>query len=270
MLKKEGNICKFVSNVNNDQIVTSNFVYERNLEYTNQKKVLREYAVHLVVEGKGRFVTDLSVKELKAGTVFFTFPNTSFCIENTNELKYMYISFHGSRADVLFERFGISLANCFFEGYEGMISFWENSIGKANEKNLDLISESVLLYTFSQLSDVSGMEITSLVNDILKLVDSHFTNSEMSLEFAATELGYSPKYISRLFKDNIGITFSEYLRNTRIQHAVFLMEQNIISVKNIAFLCGYKDPLYFSNVFKKHVGVSPTEYIKRKSVTLSE
>ena len=46
----------------------------------------------------------------------------------------------------------------------------------------------------------------------------------------------------------MSITFSAYLTNVRLKHAVFLMEQNVTSIKNIALLCGYKDPLYFSNV----------------------
>lgn len=51
------------------------------------------------------------------------------------------------------------------------------------------------------------------------------------------------------------------MKNLRINHAVFLMEQGITSVKNIAFLSGYKDPLYFSGVFKKTLGLSPSEYL---------
>ena len=41
---------------------------------------------------------------------------------------------------------------------------------------------------------------------------------------------------------------------------VTLFDHGIDSVKNVAFLCGYTDPLYFSNVFKKQIGMSPKEY----------
>ena len=57
---------------------------------------------------------------------------------------------------------------------------------------------------------------------------------------------------------NIG--FTEYLRNLRIKYAVSLFESGLDSVKNVALLSGFKDPLYFSNVFKKTIGVSPREY----------
>ena len=46
--------------------------------------------------------------------------------------------------------------------------------------------------------------------------------------------------------------------------AVFLMDQGVTAIKNVALLSGYKDPLYFSNVFKKAVGLTPSEYISKK------
>ena len=61
----------------------------------------------------------------------------------------------------------------------------------------------------------------------------------------------------------MGVAFSEYLREMRMKHAIFLIENGVFSVKNVALLCGYKDALYFSKLFVKQVGTSPTEYIKQ-------
>ena len=263
MKKNNTNICKFVPYINDERIITSNFVYERSLELSSEKKALKSNVIYLVTSGEGFLNTDVFRKALKPGTLFFTFSGTPFCIENTKDIEYSYITFKGTRSDILFERSGIMYSNCVFDGYEGLISFWENAIGKADEKNLDLISESVLLYTFAHLCENDTSRGNGIINDILKLVDSEFTDSTLCLESVSEQVGYSSKYISRIFKDSVGITFSEYLRNTRIRHSIFLIEQNIISVKNIAFLSGYSDPLYFSNVFKKTVGISPTEYMKR-------
>ena len=57
------------------------------------------------------------------------------------------------------------------------------------------------------------------------------------------------------------INITEYLNITRIHHACTLMEQGFTCVKDIAFLCGYKDSLYFSRVFKKEMCVSPREHM---------
>ena len=63
----------------------------------------------------------------------------------------------------------------------------------------------------------------------------------------------------------MGISYVEYLRNLRIKRAVFLMEQGVASVKNVAILSGFEDALYFSKVFKQAEGVTPSEYIKNLS-----
>ena len=60
----------------------------------------------------------------------------------------------------------------------------------------------------------------------------------------------------------MGITYSEYLRNLRIRYAASLFDHGIDSVKNVAFLSGFTDPMYFSGVFKKVTGLSPKEYKK--------
>lgn len=258
------NICKFVPYTTTEQIITTNFVYENNAEKTDKMSIKQNNIMYLVVSGEGTLKTELFVKNLKAGMIFFTFSSTPYCIENTNNLHYMYITFRGQRSYELFDRFQISPTKCVFKGYEGLLSFWQNCIGKANEKNLDLISESVLLYTFSQMSPTSETNEQNLIGNILKYIESHFTDSTLSLTSTAEALGYTSKYISRIFKQNIGITFSEYLKNTRVQHATFLIEQGITSVKNVAFLSGYNDPFYFSNVFRQTVGITPSDYINRK------
>ena len=72
------------------------------------------------------------------------------------------------------------------------------------------------------------------------------------------------RHFWRCISKEVGITFSEYLKNTRIKHAIFLIEQGITSVKNIAILSGYRDPLYFSKIFQQTVGISPSIFINKK------
>ena len=246
MRKSNDNICKFVSYRNTKQIITTNFVYECNLEKTGKTQVRKNHTVYLVVSGKGKLYTSLFEKELSHGMLFFTFSDEPYRIDNTDNLHFMYITFNGIRTDDLFERFKISPANHIFKGYEGMISFWQSCLSKANEKNLDLISESVLLYTFSQLYLVREKE-NYLLDDILKHIEENFTNSNYSLASVSKALGYSSKYISRIFNKNSDTTFSQYVKTLRLNHAIFLMEQGITSIKSVSYLSGYKDPLYLKN-----------------------
>ncbi len=253
------NICKFISDISENRIYTKNFVYEKSCQ-----RILipaNNHILYLAVSGSGRLITGKDSKDITAGNIFFTFANSQCTIENLDNFQYMYITFNGNRSDELFSRFGITPKNCVFEGHEGMVSFWQNALAKAGEKNLDLISEAVLLYTFGSMAPITQSGEQQLVSSMIKFIENNFTDNELSLQTLADALGYNSKYISRIFKNKMGVNFSVYLTNVRIQNAIFLMEQGVTAIKNVALLSGYKDPLYFSIVFKNTVGMSPSEYI---------
>ncbi|MBE7042666.1 MAG: helix-turn-helix transcriptional regulator [Ruminococcaceae bacterium] len=260
-MKNQTNICKFVTQSSDSKMKTSNFVYETK-NSVNVKRT-EEHAIYLVTSGEGCLCTDLFKKELVTGTVFFTFSGIPFRIKQKEHIEYIYISFHGLRSQELFDRFQISPSNCIFRGHEGLLSFWQTALGKANESNLDLISESVLLYTFSQMTPTEGTKEQDLVSTLLSYIENHFTDTNLTLASTAEELRYNAKYISRVFKENVGISFSEYVKNIRIQHAVFLMEQGVTAVKNVALLSGFRDPFYFSNVFHQTLGMAPSDYLNK-------
>jgi len=266
---KEANICKFVTDSTEKQLTTINFVLEQTAANSNGK-LLRSYdTMYLIISGTGRLITDMQCEELTAGTLFFTFTGIPFTLEGTDSLVYMYISFRGRRAAALYEQIGITHERCVFPGYAGLVSFWKNAILRAVDSNLGLISESVLLYTFSQMIIPVGQEKENLIGNIIHLIDTEFTDSSFTLESCAGKLGYNPKYISRIFSERVGVTFSEYLKDTRMKHAVFLIEQGVCIVKNIAFLSGYNDSLYFSHVFHQTIGMTPSEYILMRGKTKS-
>ena len=269
MKKTQDNICKFVQPIESKSIKTVNFVYETNHNLFDKMRLKQEHTMNLVISGNGKLVTENWKYEITAGTLFFTMAGVHFKIENECDLKYMYITFSGERAEELFKRFSITPLNCVFAGNKGLASFWQNAIVRANKKNLDLISEGVLLYSFSQLVQIEKNDEQRLTDTVLSYIDLNFTDFGLTLSKISGALGYNAKYISRVFKKSTGMTFSEYLKHIRINHAIFLMGQGITSVKNVALLSGYNDPLYFSNVFKKELGISASEYISSLSICVS-
>lgn len=261
----KNNICKFITQKSHAHMETANFVFEQNVEGRYSASDPHTNAVYLVVGGRGRLCTDTGAWGLAAGHVFFTFAHVPFTIENGDQIRYMYISFSGGRGDELLARFGISPAHCLFEGYEGLLGFWQSAIVRADQQNLDLISESVLLYTLGAMTPPQTSAEQSVVTEVLRYIEENFTDSELNLTAVAEALGYSSKYISRIFRAAQGVTFSAHLTHVRVRHATFLMEQGVTSIKNVALLCGYRDPFYFSNVFKTVTGTSPREYIQKLS-----
>lgn len=255
------NICKFITPRSNEQLHTVNFIYEQRAPQSGPMRAQDVNVLYLAAEGEGFYRCGNEVRRITAGTVFFSFADIPFCIENTGGLKYYYIAFYGGRAGDLFQRFGITPRHGVFTGYEGLIPFWQESLIRAKEENIDILSESVLLYTFSRLEKPEKQRL-DLISAMLTYLEGHFTEPDLTLASMARMVGYNAKYLSHFFKKEFGMGFAEYLRLLRINHAVILLENGVTSVKNVAALSGFSDPLYFSRVFTAAIGIPPKEYRK--------
>ena len=261
---KSKNICKFINDTDTERLRVHRFVLERDPSVMSNGIRLDSNTVYLVTEGNCTFCVDGKSVSSGKGTLVFAFDGETVLAEKfTGGTEYMYLSFDGGRADELFRRFAITPARRAFEGFEGMIPFWQESISRASDDCIDLVSESVLMYTFSRLK-VAKKQSDDVVSKAIQIVEDDFTSPELSLATVADRLGYNVKYLSHSFKEKMGMGFSQYLRTVRIKHAVFLMEHGVNSVKNVAFLCGFTDPLYFSSVFKEALGVSPKDFMSNK------
>lgn len=95
--------------------------------------------------------------------------------------------------------------------------------------------------------------------DIIKYIDHHYPE-EISLQDIASHLFVSREYVSRKFKQEFGINFSDYLGKYRIDKAKVLMTNHHLKITQIAEMVGFHDVKYFSKVFKKQEGVSPKVY----------
>lgn len=262
----EQNICHFIPYRNdNHSLHTINFVLETKSRPYTRLKSESVYKVYYVCSGKGYLHTLGKISPLKAGDLFFTFPANAFAIESSGDLVYMYISFVGLRGNMILEKLGINANNCLFHQTEELREFWEKGISTTS-KAIELISESILLYTFSFLTnrllpDSDSRKQHHGMDLIKKYLDDHFTDHNFSLETMSDALSYNKKYLSHVFKKHFGIGIIDYINTVRIQNACTMMEQGFTSVNTIADQCGYSDAQYFSKIFKSKIGLSPTQYI---------
>jgi len=100
-----------------------------------------------------------------------------------------------------------------------------------------------------------------MIGQIKQYIIEH-VKEEISLETIAQRVQLSPYYISKMFKEQLGVNYIDFLTECRIDKAKSLMLDPQLSMKEITFEVGYNDPNYFSKVFKKVCGCSPSEYRK--------
>ena len=264
---KSKNICKFISPTSLSRFSASCFIFESDVETMKTPRLLSDNRMVLFSQGEGYALINQTSFPLSQGCIIFAFSGERFSVEPKDDCKsveYMYIDFGGVRADELFRRFDISTAARLYQGFSGLLPLWKEALSRADEKNIDLAAESIVLYTLSRFSEDSSNK-NALMGRIISLTEDRFNDPYLSISQIALELGYNPKYVSHLFKQKSGTSYSEYLRSIRIKYAVTLFDHGLDSVKNVAILSGFSDPLYFSTIFKKMMGMTPKEYKARSS-----
>lgn len=102
-----------------------------------------------------------------------------------------------------------------------------------------------------------------IIRKAVEYIEKHFTRVDLDLNHVCEYVGLSPNYFSKLFKQEVGSSFSEYLTECRIRKAIELMQDPKEKIYEIASRIGYESQHYFCYVFKKVKGISPSEYRKK-------
>ena len=87
--------------------------------------------------------------------------------------------------------------------------------------------------------------------------------TRITLEEVSEYVGYSSSHFSRIFNNETGKKFKEYVNDIRIERSKFLLLNKDISTTNIGVMVGFSDQSYFCKVFKAKVGIPPEQYRKR-------
>ncbi|WP_141504633.1 response regulator [Paenibacillus luteus] len=85
-------------------------------------------------------------------------------------------------------------------------------------------------------------------------------NMEIKLDDLAQKVYLTPNYLGYLFKETMGVSFTEYITGRRMEHAKKLLAEPGSRVNEVALKIGYKNPHYFSKVFKEQTGLRPSDY----------
>lgn len=115
----------------------------------------------------------------------------------------------------------------------------------------------------SDIRDSGQEQSESVAMRAQKYIRENFAK-DISLDDVSREVNVSPYYFSKLFKEEVGENFIDYLTGLRIAKAKETLKDVSVSVKEAGLKSGYPDPNYFSRIFKKQTGMTPREY--RESV----
>lgn len=108
-------------------------------------------------------------------------------------------------------------------------------------------------------SHAAGDVCFGQVSQAKRYIETHL-HENITLSSVAGQLFLSPAYLSRLFREKTGETFSAFLSRCRIEHAKLLLSTTDLSIAEVASSIGYREANSFSRFFKTVSGMSPTGY----------
>lgn len=99
------------------------------------------------------------------------------------------------------------------------------------------------------------------IEDAVHYINQNLHNS-LSLNVVAEQVQLSPHYFSRLFREETGISYQNYITTKRMEKAAYLLRTTTLRVYEVAYEVGIPSYRYFVSMFREYAGIPPTEYKK--------
>lgn len=129
----------------------------------------------------------------------------------------------------------------------------------------ELIARLESFFAFDPVHNVNRKH-EMVVETVKKIVLNNFSDVDMDLTSLSGMMKMSSKQLSKIFRENTGLSLPDYITAVRMQKAAELLETTDLSIGKIAARTGILNETYFFTMFKKHFGTSPSAYKTSKAL----
>lgn len=109
----------------------------------------------------------------------------------------------------------------------------------------------------------------SLAEQVIRYMARNYRGA-ISVERLALQMNYTPQYVSRKFKEQMGCSPLDYVIQLRMDLARKMLRDTEATLQEVADFVGYQDNIYFNRMFKKQTGITPGQYRKKYRSEVSE
>ena len=229
--------------------------------------VRAHYRIHYVISGTGVFYCGTNKFVLKKGQIFVIFPGTvvKYQADEKDPWHYAWVEFYGDEAAEIFERAKISIHSptATLPSSADALSLLRDMPSERSAdmgKNLKFSARLYELLSLILENDSNEEKSENIyLTTATRYIKAHYVE-DITVNTVAEHIGISRKYLFAIFKNSLGVSPKDYIIDYRIKKAMEFLKDENISIGNIAYSVGYKDPLTFSKMFKLKTGLSPSEY----------
>ncbi|WP_198543899.1 helix-turn-helix domain-containing protein [Petroclostridium xylanilyticum] len=150
---------------------------------------------------------------------------------------------------------GMTVDEVFGSGY----NLYEQLSGKETIEDIKIWLSEICHITVNTINKVNLTKSQKNAEKILEYVNENLSR-DISINDIADWIGFSTAYVSKIFKENIGKNYIDYLNGSRIEKAKQLLKNTQLPVKEVGFRVGFNNIQTFMRTFKKYEGITPGQY----------
>ncbi len=242
-------------------------------DYTTVREQGRhDYQLMYIRAGKVEAVINGESHTVRAGNVILYHPHEpqKYTYKKSDKYECIWVHFSGASVEKMLKDLNISDKRIFkivdTAAFEEII----NCILPEHRLNRTGNEYSAAAYVIQLLVNIArnkSQDIKELstsrqkVEKVLMEMERNYTEV-FPLEEYAKQSNLSPCRFSHIFSEIVGMSPHRYMIFLRLKKAKQLLRQTNSSVKEIAELSGFGNPMYFSRIFKKYIGCTPLQYRK--------
>lgn len=240
--------------------------------HTSSRKGLASYLFFVVMEGSGTLTYEGSTYDLKAGSCIFIDCHKAYSHASSEQLWTLkWAHFYGPNMTGIYKKyverggkpcFETQKLNDYLQKLNMLFDIASSSVYIKDMKIFEQLSSLLTLLmedSWSPAKENKNPTGKRNLQDVKEYIDIHF-NEKLLLDDLAEQFFINKYYLTRVFKEQFGLSISHYIMQQRITHAKHLLRFSDNTIEKIAVLCGMEDANYFSRVFRKVEGVAPGEY----------
>lgn len=246
-------------------VVLGHFFYEEGYHLIRNHH--NSFLVMYIENGSGKFSLVKNTEQFSSGDFVLLDCHTPHEYFFDQDSEVYWLHFDGSLAEEYYHLITYNYGNVLtmnspynaLQALKKAIQVFQHQ-KTINEASLSRYITSILdeLVSKQSYSNLNTSQ-TQNINHSIAYIQEHF-NSSITLEQLAAISNLSPYYFTRIFTAETGITPHQFLIVTRLNAAKFHLRTQGLSIKEIAFSCGFNSESSFCSTFKKWEHMTPTEY----------
>ncbi|MBQ8822372.1 MAG: AraC family transcriptional regulator [Lachnospiraceae bacterium] len=240
--------------------------------HTSRRSGLTSYLFFLVEEGSGSLTYNGKEYPLQTGDCVFidcSQPYAHTTAENLWTLRWVH--FYGPNMSAIYDKYLERGGSAHFtpgsgENYRQLVdAIYSIADGDIPLKDMKICEKITMLLTllmedsWQPMQGAPARESRRSLTDVKEYLDTHL-QEKITLDELAGRFYIDKYYLSKLFKQQFGVSVMQYLMHQRITTAKRLLRFTDLSIEKIGQECGMEDSNYFARAFRKVEGCSPTEY----------